>query len=63
VRSTDRGAGGPGERVPEPALAGTHRAAERRTDPIEVGREPAPARSRTIVFDDNDDLDIPDFLK
>jgi cell division protein FtsZ len=62
-RSTDRGAGGPGERVPEPALAGSHRAAERRTDPIEVGREPAPARSRTIVFDDNDDLDIPDFLK
>ncbi len=67
-RSTDNGgpSGGSPDRVPEPALAGSHRAdrpAERRTDPIEVGREPTPARSRTIVFDDNDDLDIPDFLK
>ena len=67
-RSTDSGgpSGGSPDRVPEPALAGSHRAdrpAERRTDPIEVGREPTPARSRTIVFDDNDDLDIPDFLK
>ncbi len=67
-RSSDSGSpsGGSPDRVPEPALAGSHRPdrpAERRTDPIEVGREPTPARSRTIVFDDNDDLDIPDFLK
>ncbi len=32
---------------------------------IDVGREPAHAArpARTIVFDDADDLDIPDFLK
>jgi cell division protein FtsZ len=68
-RSTGRGNGSPvggsGDRVPEPALAShrTDRPAERPTESIEVGREPTPARSRTIVFDDNDDLDIPDFLK
>ena len=43
-------------RVTEPA--DRDRAADRS---IELGREPA--RSRTIVFDDNDDLDIPDFLR
>ena len=32
---------------------------------IDVGREPAHAArpARTIVFDDADDLDIPDFLR
>ncbi len=47
-------------RVPEPAMAGS------RTDrSIDLQREPAhTARpARTIVFDDADDLDIPDFLK
>ncbi|HTE73183.1 MAG TPA: cell division protein FtsZ [Actinomycetes bacterium] len=58
-----------GDRVPEPAMAGAHRSAH--TEPtdhdraadrsIELGREPA--RSRTIVFDDNDDLDVPEFLR
>ena len=50
-------------RVPEPAMASSHR----RTDDghIDLSREPArTARpARTIVFDDADDLDIPDFLK
>jgi cell division protein FtsZ len=58
-----------GDRVPEPAMAGAHRSAH--TEPadhdraadrsIELGREPA--RSRTIVFDDNDALDVPEFLR
>jgi cell division protein FtsZ len=48
------------ERVPEPALAGSHRPSH----PVDLTREPVPAArpARTIVFDD-DDLDIPDFLK
>jgi len=66
-RSGERPEGG--DRVPEPAMAGAHRSAH--TEPtdhdraaersIELGREPA--RSRTIVFDDNDDLDVPEFLR
>jgi cell division protein FtsZ len=47
-------------RVPEPAMAGS------RTDrSIDLQRDPAHAArpARTIVFDDADDLDIPDFLK
>jgi cell division protein FtsZ len=49
------------ERVPEPAMVGG-RPYDRS---IDVGREPAHAArpARTIVFDDADDLDIPDFLK
>jgi cell division protein FtsZ len=65
-RSDSGALGGTGDRVPEPAMAGSPRAerpAERRPDSIEVGREPAATRSRTIVFDDSDDLDVPDFLK
>jgi cell division protein FtsZ len=58
-----------GDRVPEPAMAGAHRSGhaesadhDRASDrSIELGREPV--RSRTIVFDDNDDLDVPEFLR
>jgi cell division protein FtsZ len=65
-RSTERPEG---DRVPEPAMAGAHRGGhtdsadhDRAADrSIELGREPA--RSRTIVFDDNDDLDVPEFLR
>jgi cell division protein FtsZ len=48
------------ERVPEPAHAGAPAGGR-----IDLEREPAAARAsrpRTIVFDD-DDLDVPDFLK
>jgi cell division protein FtsZ len=52
----------PAERVPEPALAGSHRPSRESIDqPSEPARAVRPAR--TIVFDDSDDLDIPDFLK
>ncbi len=49
------------DRVPEPAMVGG-RPYDRS---IDVGREPAHAArpARTIVFDDAEDLDIPDFLK
>jgi cell division protein FtsZ len=51
----------PAERVPEPALTGSHRATGDQR--IDLEREPARRPARTIVFDDADDLDIPDFLK
>jgi cell division protein FtsZ len=62
-----------GGRVPEPAMAGAaHRAGQpgfpesadhdRAADrSIDLGREAA--RSRTIVFDDSDELDVPEFLR
>jgi cell division protein FtsZ len=52
------------ERIPEPALSGSNghsvdlNRAEREREPV-----PAPRPTRTIVFDDSDDLDVPDFLK
>jgi len=52
---------GSGHRVPEPAMVGAR--AEDRS--IDLQRDPAPVSrpARTIVFDDGDDLDVPDFLK
>ncbi|HEU4913382.1 MAG TPA: cell division protein FtsZ [Actinomycetes bacterium] len=52
----------PAERVPEPAGVGSHRAS---SESIDLNREQshAPRPARTIVFDDADDLDIPEFLK
>ena len=55
-------------RVPEPAMA-SH--SSNGHSPIDLSRERdreqaaarAPRPSRTIVFDDSDDLDVPDFLK
>jgi cell division protein FtsZ len=54
----------PAERVPEPAMTGSHRGSGDGSR-IDLQREPAHASrpARTIVFDDGDDLDIPDFLK
>ena len=51
-----------GERSPEPAMAGARAGEPGRR--IDLQRDPVPAArpTRTIVFDD-DDLDIPDFLK
>jgi len=75
-RSTERSGERPeGDRVPEPAMAGAsrsdHSGHSGHTEPadrdraadrsIDLGREPV--RSRTIVFDDNDDLDVPEFLR
>jgi len=59
---TPTGPGTTGDRLPEPAMAGA-----RHSEPghrIDLQRDPVPAArpTRTIVFDD-DDLDIPDFLK
>ncbi len=50
------------DRNAEPAYAGSR---AREESSIELPREPAPASrpSRTIVFDDADDLDIPEFLR
>ena len=39
-------------------------ATEHRDGPVEPARAPAaPAPPRTVTFDENDDLDVPDFLK
>jgi len=53
-------------RVPEPAMASTnghggHIDLDRDRDRDAATRAPRP--SRTIVFDDSDELDVPDFLK
>jgi cell division protein FtsZ len=59
---TERGAERSPERVAEPAYSGAHRGDGER---IDLQRDPAHAArpSRTIVFDDNDDLDVPEFLR
>jgi cell division protein FtsZ len=61
-RTAERVSERPAERVAEPAYSGARRAEGER---IDLQREPAHAArpSRTIVFDDNDDLDVPEFLK
>jgi cell division protein FtsZ len=64
----ERPAERPEDRVPEPALTGGRASGEHRPageGRIDLDREPAHAArpARTIVFDDGDDLDIPEFLK
>ena len=60
-RAGDASGARPGERVPEPAMVGG-RPGDRS---IDLQREPAhaPRPARTIVFDDGDDLDVPEFLR
>jgi cell division protein FtsZ len=67
-RSTAVGAGSAAgsARVPEPALGGSPRHASGDSDDrsIDLDREPVhAARPRTILFEDGDDLDIPEFLR
>jgi cell division protein FtsZ len=54
-----------GERVPEPAMAAANgHGAGRSVDLTRDTESSVSTRpTRTIVFDDNDDLDVPDFLK
>jgi len=46
-------------RIPEPAMASTNGHGGH----IDLDRDRAPRPARTIVFDDSDELDVPDFLK
>jgi cell division protein FtsZ len=64
VPAGDRPAERTGERDPEPAYAGA-RSSAGADESIDLQREPAHVArpARTIVFDDADDLDIPEFLR